>query len=69
MISLTKLFILQEIERLIVETPDAAGVRIIVVILKVLYARATWSNDPMLLEEIREVRPQQHTCCSVRSLH
>ena len=52
-----------------VETPDAAGVRIIVAILKVLYARATWSNDPMSLEEIREVRPQQHACCSVRSLH
>jgi hypothetical protein len=69
MISLTKLFILQDIERLIVETPDAAGVRIVVVILKVIYARATWSNDPMSLEEIREVRPQQHTCCSVRSLH
>ena len=69
MISLTKLFILQDIERLLVETPDAAGVRIIVVILKVLYARATWSNDPMSLEEIREVRPQQLTFWSVCSFH
>ena len=42
---------------MIVDTPLTNSARIIVELLRVLYARATWSSTPMSLEEIRKVTP------------